>query len=66
MSPADEHYAAAQQTAELHLEACWAYVHDDGPEPDTLAPFCGCLTCEVREVLYAAEAHMRAAWEAER
>lgn len=62
-----DHYHAAQQAAEAHIEACWAAEHDEGPEPeDTLAPFCGCLTCEVREILHAAEPHLRKAWEEER
>lgn len=54
-----DHALAAQQAAEAHIEACWAHLHDEGPEPDTLAPFCGCLTCEVREILHAAMPHLR-------
>ena len=61
-----DHYHAAQKAAEEHLEACWAAENGVGPEPeDTLAPFCGCLTCEVREVLHAAYPHLRAAWESD-
>ena len=52
----------AQRAAEEHLEACmmvlWA--QDQAPEgmpiPESpaSAPFCGCDTCVVREVLHAA------------
>lgn len=53
---------AAQQAAEAHLDACeealWAEEElEDGAElPDSpaCAPFCGCQTCVVREVLFAA------------
>lgn len=55
----------AQRAAECRLEACRAALDaaDYGdaeekqryPWPDDLtAPFCGCLTCEVRETLFAA------------
>lgn len=62
-----DHAAAAQAAAEEHLEACWTHLHDEEqvPEPDTAAPFCGCLTCEVRETLHAAYPHLRAMWEEE-
>lgn len=66
--PVDTHAAAAQRAAEDHLTACVMWVHEDDdevPEPDTLEPFCGCTTCEVREVLYAAYPHLRAMWEAD-
>lgn len=66
MTDVDRHYLHAQQAAEEHLEACWAHLNDDAPEPDTAAPFCGCLTCEVRETLHAAHPHLLAAWEADR
>lgn len=53
----------AQQAAERHLAACqealWAADQepdvDKWPETPASAPFCGCDTCVVREVLYAAE-----------
>jgi hypothetical protein len=49
----------AQQRAEEHLDLCenWldAEPGDEPTEPDpSSAPFCGCRTCVVREVLYAA------------
>lgn len=49
----------AQQAAEAHLAAIWEYEladegHPDVPIPDFAAPFCGCDTCIVREVLHAA------------
>lgn len=49
----------AHRAAEAHLEACWEALMDeteggDGDWPDVAAPFCGCHTCEVREVLHAA------------
>lgn len=57
---------AAQNAAEEHLAACWQYLdNEDVPEPETAAPFCGCTTCEVREILHAAYPHLRAMWEAD-
>lgn len=53
-----DHAANAQQAAEKHLEACWASLDDPELEPETLAPYCGCLTCEVRETLHAAAPHL--------
>jgi len=53
----------AQRAAEAHLVACWEAFHaydelgveeGEGPEDPSSAPFCGCETCVVREVLYAA------------
>lgn len=50
----------AQQAAEKHLAACYdALVEEEDdpekwPESPASAPFCGCETCVVREVLYAA------------
>jgi hypothetical protein len=55
----------AQRAAELHLDACWEAMdleeesagEDEAAAvewPDTAGPFCGCRTCEVREVLYVA------------
>jgi hypothetical protein len=50
----------AQAVAEKHLEACyealWWEETDgigDAPESPAIAPFCGCTTCVVREVLFA-------------
>lgn len=55
-----------QARAEAHLDACiaaedeWAF-HDQSDDDDVewphspaVAPFCGCTTCVVREVLHAA------------
>jgi hypothetical protein len=61
---------AAHQAAEKHVEACQQVMFelDDGAEfEDVLdpssAPYCGCTTCDVREILHAAwpimEAHFR-------
>lgn len=54
----------AQKAAEAHLGACWDwfyYEQDEVPlDPGTSeinpasAPFDGCPTCEVREILFAA------------
>jgi hypothetical protein len=49
----------AQRVAETHLAACqeslWAEDsgEQDVPESPASAPFCGCDTCLVREILYA-------------
>jgi hypothetical protein len=66
MTDPEDHALAAQQAAEDHIAACWAYLHDDAPEPETAAPFCGCLVCEVRETLHAATPHLYRMWEADR
>ena len=58
---------AIQQAAEKHLEACQdAMFYSEDPEGDreppedpSYAPFCGCTTCVVREVLMAAWMHIR-------
>lgn len=58
-----DHAHDAQQAAEHHLEACYALLNDEEEEaegPETLAPFCGCFTCQVRETLHAAWPHLRA------
>jgi hypothetical protein len=52
----------AQRAAEAHLSACVDALFaesesdnpDDWPESPASAPFCGCDTCVVREVLFAA------------
>lgn len=55
----------AQRAAEDHIGAVWDYwneaesamtdaeIEDLGPDP-AIGPFCGCTTCEVREILHAA------------
>lgn len=48
----------AQQAAEEHIANCWSWLRADetdeseGDSP-AIGPFCGCTTCEVREILYA-------------
>lgn len=57
----------AHAAAEEHIQACFEALADcdeydasdddddmDVPTSPALAPFCGCLTCIVRETLYAA------------
>lgn len=49
----------AQAAAEAHLEACFTALFEESEDgtpqwPETAAPFCGCETCTVREVLHAA------------
>ena len=58
-----DHGLEAHRAAEAHLEACWEALDAESEGevvdwPDILAPFCGCRTCEVREVLHAAWPHM--------
>lgn len=67
MSAPEDHLLAAQRAAEERLELCTAVLYDqeeaDGVfalEDPSSAPFCGCTTCEVREVLDAAYPHIRA------
>ena len=57
-----DHYLAAQEAAEEHLTLCQESLDDMTIEPDTMAPYCGCLTCEIREVLHAAMPHLRLAF----
>lgn len=60
----------AQQVAEAHLSACHEalFAEQDAddcsmiPESPASAPFCGCDTCVVREVLYAAWPVFERAW----
>ena len=59
-------FAAAHAAAEAHIVDVWTFHHEAedaetaedleqlGEGPVTLAPFCGCTTCEVREILHAA------------
>ena len=45
----------AHEAAEQHIALCLAAEMDGGEYPDNMnGPFCGCLTCEVRETLHAA------------
>lgn len=60
-----DHEALAQQAAMEHLAACQdALFAEEGEELDVaagtpaIAPYCGCDTCIVREVLHAAWPHM--------
>jgi len=61
----DEWATRAQRAAEEHLEECWASLDDEELEPETMAPFCGCFTCQVRETLHAAMPYLRAMIRAE-
>lgn len=67
--PADEmqvRETAMQQAAELRLAACQeALYEEEGAATPSIAPFCGCDTCVVREVLDAAWPHMLALARAE-
>ena len=65
--------AAAQQAAEERIEGAFNLLHNEDADnldfleseerqriEDSLAgPFCGCLTCEVRETLHAAYPFLR-------
>lgn len=66
--------AQAQRAAVKHLEECWQWRDndenddwgDEGRKDDPAsAPFDGCTTCEVREVLEAAWPILKAGWESE-
>jgi hypothetical protein len=69
-----DHFYEAHKAAEEHLAACWQWMEGEESEegheepmvePDQAGPFCGCQTCEIREILHAAEPHLRRAWEAD-
>lgn len=55
----------AGQAALMRLERAYHEMMDedpyDGPGSPTCAPFCGCFTCMVREVLDAAYPHLKEA-----
>jgi hypothetical protein len=60
-----------QRAAEEHLIEVERAMDQDFSDPDreeiydpSFAPFCGCTTCIVREVLMAAEPHFRAYYRA--
>jgi hypothetical protein len=59
---ANDHWAKAHEVALDHLNKCFSILLDDEDdefdEDDACAPFCGCETCVVREVLYAALPHI--------
>lgn len=65
----------AQKAAEERLELAYAILNGEADDltddldaelaGELAGPFCGCVTCEVREVLDAAFPHLRAGWEAE-
>lgn len=42
-----------QRVAERHLDACMQTIDEPGVPTPASAPFCGCHTCVVREVLHA-------------
>lgn len=42
------------ERAEKHLDLCWEAMLDEESKSPAFAPFCGCTTCVVREVLMAA------------
>jgi hypothetical protein len=54
----DELIQRVQRASEEHLDACmeamWGIEDDVYDTSPAMAPFCGCTTCIVREVLYAA------------
>lgn len=58
-----DHGLAMQQAAERHIELVWqAYYAEENGEDQAeealaspaVGPFCGCTTCEVREILAGA------------
>lgn len=68
MPSTDDHWNLAQRAAESHLGECLEFLHAGGPddlEPESSGPFCGCLTCIVREVLFAAHPHAHTAIQLE-
>lgn len=58
----DDECVEIHNAAERHLTECWIYLDEDNtnddhdfvePQSPSCAPFCGCDTCVVREVLHA-------------
>jgi len=67
----DDHLYLAQRAAEKHIAALdeALYAEDSGEQvewPESLAPYCGCETCRVREILYAAWPHLQRAADEDR
>lgn len=62
MSAAADPYTAAQIAAEAHLAALDEELFDTGAvtHVPALAPYCGCQTCVVRAVLFAASPYFAA------
>lgn len=69
----DMHYLDAQRAAEDHLDKV-AHYHDvmaemgysdvaiqTSPPDPAFGPWCGCTTCEIREILHAAMPHLEKA-----
>lgn len=66
---------AAQKAAEARLELAYAVLNGEAEDltddmdaelaGELAGPFCGCITCEVREVLDAAYPHLAKGWEAQ-
>ena len=50
----DEHFRRAHEEARVRLVEGAEAVFEDGPGDNLSAPFCGCDTCVVREVIDAA------------
>jgi hypothetical protein len=50
----------AQKAAEHRLMIAGESLYDDGPSDGLDAPYCGCDTCIVREVITAAWPHLYA------
>ena len=51
-------WALAHSAAADHLTKCFIALLGEDDEDPASAPFCGCETCVVREVLYAALPHV--------
>jgi len=49
----------AAQAAEEHLAMCFEALGGDDVYADVSAPFCGCMTCIVREVISKSWPYMR-------
>lgn len=54
MSKPADYWAEAHAAAVEHLEQCHLAFMEESEDDPSCAPFCCCITCEVREVLYAA------------
>lgn len=61
----DDQYDRAQLAAETHLTLCVDALHDGADDSPAIRPFCGCDTCIVREVLFAAKEELLAIVRAE-
>lgn len=54
LTESEKLWEEAHKVARDHIEQCHIAYMEEGEEDPSSSPFCGCIVCEVREILYAA------------